>query len=113
MTTMNRYWLMKETRQDEEFRAACTEQVQRMSEWHVAFEYREDLYLICRAVDERIKNGELAAVSGEDAKLVGDFMRDYRRSGFNLSTDVRAQVAELKNRLSKLESDFEIGRAHV
>jgi len=107
MTTMNRYWLMKETRQDEEFRAACAEQVQRMSEWHVAFEYREDLYLICRAVDERIKNGELAAVSGEDAKLVGDFMRDYRRSGFNLSTDVRSQVAELKNRLSKLESDFD------
>ncbi len=107
MTTMNRYWLMKETRQSADFRMACAEQVQRLSEWGVSVEYREDLYQICKTVSQYIAHGALPNPQGEDAKLMADAMLDYRRAGFDLSVDVRKQVADLKNQLSKLESDFD------
>ena len=107
MTVMNRYWLMKETRQEPEIRKACTNQVQRLSEWGVEVEYREDLYQICREVSERIESGDLPKPGGEDAQLYRDIMRDYRRAGFNLNAATREKVAKLKNKLSKLESDFD------
>ncbi|MDP6849693.1 MAG: M3 family metallopeptidase, partial [Planctomycetota bacterium] len=107
MTVMNRYWLMKETRQEPEIREACTSQVQRLSEWGVEVEYREDLYRICNAVSARIESGDLLQPEGEDAQLYRDTMRDYRRAGFNLDSSTREKVAKMKNKLSKLESDFD------
>ncbi|MCH2112941.1 MAG: Zn-dependent oligopeptidase, partial [Planctomycetes bacterium] len=106
-TVMSRFWLMKETRQEPEMREACSEAVQAMSEWAVAVEYREDLYRVCQAYQRRLEAGEVLAPVGEDRKLYEDTMRDYRRAGFALSAETRAQVAALKNELSQLSSDFD------
>ncbi len=107
MTTLNRLWLMKETRQEPEVRQTCTAQVQKISEWLVSVQYREDLYNICQAYVQRLENGLVLPLEGEDKMLYLETMRDYRRAGFSLDAATRGKVAKLKNTLSRLESEFD------
>jgi thimet oligopeptidase len=107
MTVMNRLYLMKETRQEQEMRDACTRAVTRLNEWLVEVAYREDVYGICQTFLDRYTRGELPKLEGEDLRLMLEIMRDYKRDGMSLAVETRRQVAALKNKLNQLETDFD------
>ncbi|MCP4093559.1 MAG: Zn-dependent oligopeptidase [Planctomycetes bacterium] len=107
ISILNQLWLMKETRVEDDVRAACNAQVQKVDTWMVALNYREDLYALCQAYATRYENGERATLRGEDLKLFSDTMRDYRRSGFDLDAATRAEVAELQNKHNELTNQFD------
>jgi Zn-dependent oligopeptidase len=107
MTVMNRLYLMKETQADAEMRQACTDAVSRLNEWTVQLAYREDLYKICQAFMNRYTRGALPKLSGEDLRLMQETMRDFRRDGMHLDAATRSRVADLKNKLNQLETDFD------
>jgi thimet oligopeptidase len=103
----SRLWLMKETQQDEAMRSACTEAVQKLSEWGVEVSYRTDIYEVCQAFEAAYESGERAVLQGEDKKFYEETMRDYRRDGMALSSEIRTQVAGLKNELNRLATEFD------
>jgi len=107
VSILNQLWLMKETRVEDEVRAACNVEVQKLDAWMVELSYRQDLYDICRAYANRYSNGERAALAGEDLKLFEDTMRDYRRSGFDLNAKTRKEVAALQNKLNGITNQFD------
>lgn len=104
---LNQLWLMKETRVEDEVRQACNAEVMKIDGWMVALNYRQDLYDICRAYADRYEAGERAVLSGESLKLYEDTMRDYRRSGFDLDAETRADVAALQNKLNGITNAFD------
>ncbi len=106
-TVLNRMWLMKETQQEEAMRVACTEAVGRINEWLVATAYRQDLYQICNAFLERYNRGDAPKLAGEDHRLLLETMRDFRRDGLHLDAATQESVADLKNRLNGLETEFD------
>jgi len=106
-TVLNRMWLMKETQPDAAMRAACSEAVQRLETWLVGVGYREDLYRVCAGFADRYRAGQAGTLEGERLKLFEDTMRDYRRAGFALDAETRAQVAELLVRRNELATVFD------
>lgn len=104
---LNQLWLMKETRVEDDVRLACNVEVQKIDAWMVDLNYRQDLYDICRAYADRYAAGERAPLMGEDQKLFGDTMRDYRRSGFDLDAQTRDEVAALQNKLNGITNQFD------
>ncbi|MDA0668084.1 MAG: Zn-dependent oligopeptidase [Planctomycetota bacterium] len=107
VSILNQLWLMKETRVEDDVRVACNVEVQKLDAWMVELSYRQDLYDICRAYADRYNHGERAILTGEDLKLFGDTMRDYRRSGFDLNASTREEVAALQNKLNGITNQFD------
>ena len=107
VSILNQLWLMKETRVEDDVRAACNVEVQKIDAWMVAVSYRQDLYDICRAFADRYHKGECEPLLGEDLKLFEDTMRDYRRSGFDLDASTREEVAALQNKLNGITNQFD------
>lgn len=106
-TALNRWYLMKETQPDDALREACAEAVQRVEQWLVGVEFREDLYRLCAAFEQQYRNGERAALRGEDLRLMEETMRDYRRDGFGREGTARDEVEALKKRLAELANRFD------
>ena len=100
--TDNRLTLLKETSTRAELRDAATDALKRLEEWMVGMEYREDVYRTLKAYADT--NPKL---QGEDAKLLSETMRDYRRAGFALPKEQRDQVEAMRKKLSDLTTDFE------
>jgi thimet oligopeptidase len=101
-TLENRLSLIKETSTNAALRDAATEQVKRIDEWAVGLDYREDVYRAIKAYADTHP-----VLQDEDAKLLSDTMRDYRRAGLDLPKDQRDQVESLRKKLSALTTDFE------
>lgn len=98
----NRIGLIKETSPDAALREAATDAIKELSEWSVGLDYREDVYRAVKAyADTR------PALTGEDAKLLADTMRDYRRAGLDLPKADRDQVEQMRKDLSQLTTDFD------
>ncbi|MFN7140334.1 MAG: M3 family metallopeptidase, partial [Limisphaerales bacterium] len=100
--TANRIYLAKETSTNAAVREAGTEAVKVFSDWAVGLDYREDVYRAVRAYADT--NPRL---SGEDAKLLEEVMRDYRRAGLNLPKAERDEVERLRKQLSQISTDFD------
>jgi thimet oligopeptidase len=98
----NRLQLIKETSTDSALRDAATDQLKTIEEWAVGLDYREDVY---RAVKAYAATGPRLA--GEDAKLLRETLRDYRRAGLDLPKAQRDEVEALRKKLSGLTTDFE------
>jgi thimet oligopeptidase len=100
--TANRVSLMKETHKESAMRDACTEAEKVFQEWAVGLDYREDVYASLKAfADTR------PALTGEDAKLMEETLRDYRRAGLALPKDQRDEVERLRKELARLTTDFQ------
>ncbi len=100
--TANRFSLIKETSQDAALRDAATQGVKELEEWVVGLDYREDVYKVLKAyADQQPK------LKGEDAKLLFETMRDYRRAGLDLPKAQRDEVERMRKDLSSLAIDFE------
>jgi thimet oligopeptidase len=98
----NKATLIKETSTNENMRTAAENAVKAFQDWAVGIDYREDVYKALKAfADTQPK------LSGEDAKLLFETMRDYRRAGLELTPDKRMEVEQLRKELSKLGTDFD------
>jgi thimet oligopeptidase len=100
--TANRLSVIKETSPDVSLREASTDAVKELQEWIVGLDYREDVYKVLKAYAET-----KPALIGEDAKLLYETMRDYRRAGLDLPKSQRDEVERLRKELSRLAIDFE------
>ncbi len=100
--TENRLEIIKETSPDAALRDAATDQLKMLQEWAVGLDYREDVYRALKAfADTQPK------LEGEDAKLLFETMRDYRRAGLALPKEDRDEVEALRKKLSDMTTDFE------
>jgi thimet oligopeptidase len=99
---VNRLYLIKETSTNEAVRDAATDAVKRLQEWSVGLDYREDVYRAVKAyADTQPK------LAGEDARLLEETMRDYRRAGLALPKAQRDEVERLRKELSNVSTDFD------
>jgi len=98
----NRAAIIKETNTNEAMRTAAENAVKVFQDWAVGIDYREDVYKAVKALA-----GTNPKLSGEDAKLLFETMRDYRRAGLELPPDKRKEVEQLRKELSKLGTDFD------
>ncbi len=87
---------------DPEVRATCWELDELYSKWAIGIGFRRDLYLSLRELDAA--GLELDA---EDRRLLDFELRDMRRDGHELPEAARAELQELKERLSELQIAFQ------
>ncbi|HEX3988786.1 MAG TPA: M3 family metallopeptidase, partial [Verrucomicrobiae bacterium] len=99
--TEERFSVIKETSQDATLRDAAAEQLKALESWAVGLDYREDVYRAVKAYADTHPSLE-----GEDAKLLTDTMRDYRRAGLDLPKAERDDVEALRKKLSGMTEDF-------
>ena len=98
----NRAALIAETNPDSVMRAAAESARKKLEEWNVGLDYREDVFKAIKAfVSKKPK------LSGEDARLLAETLRDFRRTGIELPPQEREQVKRLRSELSSLGADFE------
>jgi thimet oligopeptidase len=98
----SRLQLVKETSTNAAVREAATEAMKKFSEWAVGLEYREDVYAAVKTfADQQPK------LAGEQAKLLEETVRDYRRAGLALPKSDRDEVERMRKELAGLTTDFE------
>jgi Zn-dependent oligopeptidase len=100
--TANRLGLVRETSQNPVVRKAAVDALKKFSEWAVQLDYREDVYAAIKAFADR--KPELSA---EEARLLDETLRDYRRAGLGLPRTERDEVERLRIQLAGLTTDFE------
>ncbi len=93
----NRLSLIKETSTNAAVRDAATVAVKELEEWMVGLDYREDVYRAVKAYADT-----KPVLEGEDAKLLSETMRDYRRAGLDLPKAERDEVERMRKELSRL-----------
>ncbi len=101
-STQNRLDIIKETSTEAAMRDAATDQLKALEEWAVGLDYREDVFHAVKAYADTHPD-----LKGEDAKLLKETMRDYRRAGLDLPLGTRNTVEDLRKQLSGLTTDFE------
>ena len=100
--TANRLSTIKETSTNAALRECAIDAIKELEEWMVGLEYREDVYQAVKAYAEKKPK-----LKGEDAKLLQETMRDYRRAGLELPKSQRDEVERMRKELSRLQTDFE------
>jgi thimet oligopeptidase len=98
----NRLSLIKETSTNAAVRDAATAAVKELEEWMVGLDYREDVYRAVKAYADTNP-----ALAGEDARLLFETMRDYRRVGLELPKAERDEVERMRKELTRLCTDFD------
>jgi thimet oligopeptidase len=88
---------------DQGLREAARQWGERLDKRKLGIEFDEQVY---RAIREFADSAEAAALTGEDARLLGDLLRDYRRTGIDLPPDRRERVQALFDELVELGSGF-------
>src|SRR5439155_24424752 len=100
--TDNRLSLIKETSTNAALRDVATDAIKDLEEWSIGLDYREDVYKAVKAYADKKRE-----LKGEDAKLLSETMRDYRRAGLDLPKDKRDEVEKMRKELSRLTTDYE------
>lgn len=98
----NKATIIKETNASAPMRTAAENAVKLFQDWAVGVDYREDVYKAIKAFEKTKPK-----LSGEDAKLFKETLRDYRRAGLDLPAEKRQEVEKLRKDLSKLGTDFD------
>ncbi|MCA1657708.1 MAG: Zn-dependent oligopeptidase, partial [Verrucomicrobiaceae bacterium] len=99
---VNKASIIKETNTSAAMRTAAENAVKIFQEWGVGVDYREDIYKAIKAFEKTKPK-----LNGEEAKLLKETMRDYRRAGLDLPPDKRKEVEQLRKELSKLGTTFD------
>lgn len=98
----NRLQVIEKTCTNDAVREAASEELSKLSRWDVGLDYREDVYRALKTyanMRPRLK--------GEDAKLLEETMRDFRRAGLELPEAERKDVEGLRKRLTGLCGQFD------
>jgi len=104
MTETKAAWgVLAEGSPDDDLRETAVEWGERLDKRKVGIDFDEDVY---RAVREYADGPEPAALTGEDARLLADLLRDYRRSGIELPPADRERLRALFDELIGLRSAF-------
>ena len=98
----NRMQLLKETSTNAPLRDAATDAAKALAEWRVGIEYREDVYKAVKKLADTYPR-----LAGEEARLLDDVLRDYKRAGLGLPKAEREEVERLRKELTRLTTDFE------
>ena len=98
-----RYAFLAQVAPDEAVRDAALAFQQELDAYSIALGFREDLY---QAVREFAKTAPAADLDRDAARLLEFILRDFRRNGFDLEPDARAQVEALKQELVDLGVRF-------
>ncbi|HEU5125080.1 MAG TPA: M3 family metallopeptidase [Verrucomicrobiae bacterium] len=98
----NRLSVIEQTSTNAALRDAATEGLKQFESWMVGLDYREDVYRALKAYADTQPQ-----LAGEDAKLLFETMRDYRRAGLDLPKAERDEVERLRKELSALSTDFQ------
>jgi len=101
-TMADRLNLVKETSRDAAVREASADALKKFSEWSVGLEYREDVYAAIKAFSDTKPK-----LAPDEAKLLEETLRDYRRAGLALPKTERDEVERMRKELSGLTTDFE------
>ncbi len=101
-TTDNRLTVIQQTSTNAAIRDVATEALRTLEGWMVKIDYREDVYRALKAYADTEP-----ALQGEDAKLLFETMRDYRRAGLDLPKAERDEVERMRTELSSVTLDFE------
>lgn len=88
---------------DPELREAAREWGERLDKHKIGIDLDERVH---RAVSEYAAGEQAAALTGTDARLLGDLLRDYRRSGIELPAAERERIRVLRDELVDLASGF-------
>jgi thimet oligopeptidase len=106
--TANKVNIIKESSTNPAMRTAAENALKTFQDWAVGVDYREDVYKAVKAfADTKPK------LTGEDAKLLSETMRDYRRAGLALPPEKRKEVEQLRKDLAKLGTDFDTNIANA
>ena len=89
---------------DAAVRDAGNEAEERLNKWRVAVVFRSDLYEAVRAF---AATEEATALTGERARLLEHWLRDFRRAGHELAAEDRAELERLRTRLVEVEVAFQ------
>ncbi|MEY2519567.1 MAG: thimet oligopeptidase [Verrucomicrobiota bacterium] len=100
--TANKATIIKETNTSAAMRTAAENAVKLFQDWAVGVDYREDVYKAIKAFEKTQPK-----LSGEEAKLLKETLRDYRRAGLDLPPEKRREVEQLRKELSKLGTTFD------
>jgi thimet oligopeptidase len=95
---------MGQVHTDSGVRDAGNEAEERLNKWRVAVVFRTDLYEAVRAF---ANSDEAKALTGERARLLEHWLRDFRRAGHELSAEDRAELERLRTRLVEVEVAFQ------
>ena len=98
----DRFGLIKETWTSAAMRNTATEALKQLEEWTVGIDYREDVYKAVKAYADTKPR-----LKGEDARLLAETMRDYRRAGLDLPKAQRDEVERMRKELTRLTTDYE------
>ena len=100
--TDNRLSVIQQTSTNADIRDAATEALRNLEGWMVKIDYREDVYHALKTYADTKPQ-----LQGEDAKLLFETMRDYRRAGLDLPKAERDEVERMRTELSSVSLDFE------
>ncbi len=95
---------MGQVHTDPAVRDAGNEAEELISKWRVALVFRADLY---HAVHAFSQTDEARSLSGERARLLEHWLRDFRRAGHELGDVERAELERLRTRLVEVEVAFQ------
>ena len=101
-STDNRLSLIQQTSTNADIRDVTTEALRELEAWMVKIDYRDDVYRAVKAYADTKLN-----LAGEDAKLLFETMRDYRRAGLDLPKADRDEVERMRTELSGATLDFD------
>jgi Zn-dependent oligopeptidase len=93
--------VIRESSQDKAMRDKALEVSKKIQAWYVAAGFREDVYKAVAAYAETKPELE-----GEDALLLKETLRDYRRNGMALPKEKRDQLKALKTELNNMGLEF-------
>ncbi len=99
-----RHGFMSYVAEDAEVRAAADTLREALEKYEIELGFREDVY---NAVQDYAQTPEAASLTGEDRRVLEFTLRDYRRDGFDLPSEQRGKVKELKTRLVELGLQFQ------
>ena len=95
---------MGQVHTDPAVRDAGNDAEERINKWKVAQIFRSDLYESVRAFSQ---TDEAAALTGERARLLEHWLRDFRRAGHELEPAEREELERLRTRLVEVEVAFQ------
>jgi len=101
LNVSDRIDVIRETSQDKAMRDMALEVSKKIQAWYVAAGFREDVYKTVAAYAET-----KPVLQGEDAMLLKETLRDYRRNGMALPEEKRQQLKELKTELNNMSLEF-------
>jgi thimet oligopeptidase len=101
--TKQAWGVLADTAPDDGLRETARDWVERLDKRKVGIGFDEDVH---HAVREYADSAEAASLTGEDARLLGDLLRDYRRSGIELPAAQRDRVRALFDELVELGSAY-------